>query len=372
MAIDLKPLSEETIEQMGHAPRELWVIKIETELYGPFETESLKHYAFENKQEFVGAEVTHLEFADWKPFSQVEELQKAQQPVQALPETAPSQDGPYWIFVKEQKSAPMALHELDLKVEMGVVAMTDLVSTDDGHTWKQILELPVFEKRKHQGSELPFPPPERSFQEAKIEVSQNLEAQESLHEDEGLFALAYLTLNKDKPTLNIEEITLKTVQETQVSRSLKWAVPTAVASGFALVMTGYFLFSSPATVEVAEESTTAQVQRGISAGNDLPPPTYSDVARNPASLMPMPSNRSPLTRPMVHESYPTHLETHVNEADPIQDPIHDIENQDQAPPQEHSLVSEGVPNEQPAPAEDPGQNPPELTPQPAVEESSDF
>jgi hypothetical protein len=42
--IDLKPLSEEIIKQMGYSESNLWLIKIGSVVFGPFETQTLKHY----------------------------------------------------------------------------------------------------------------------------------------------------------------------------------------------------------------------------------------------------------------------------------------------------------------------------------------
>jgi hypothetical protein len=69
--LDLHPLSADTIQELKLSVTDLWIIKIDETVYGPFETHSLKHYAAENEEIFIEAWATHPESEDWVDFESI-------------------------------------------------------------------------------------------------------------------------------------------------------------------------------------------------------------------------------------------------------------------------------------------------------------
>jgi hypothetical protein len=357
--LDLKPLSKETIQKMGFTNHDLWMVKIEEDVFGPFETESLKHYALENAALFEEAHASRLENHDWQPFYSFALFQRRTPQVLGQPEAKSA----YWILHNGQKVGPLSPMDLDKKIELGILVLTDLVSGDDGHSWHKLFQEPFFDRRKRESQELPFSPIDSSFQKARLEL---VEKQEAEHEitssQESMASLAYLGQTKEKTViLNLDEITVQVVHETEVSRSLKWAIPTAASFVIVLAIAGHYAFSSKTIVNLDEENketqtilpktTQAEAQRPI----EMP-------ARGPASVPQFNQSRSALTRPQFHQemqSSTPQYELPNDDPEPLAEPA-----MDDQPPREHSLVN-AQPQEEPVAAELPAE-------QPVIQESTDF
>jgi hypothetical protein len=334
--LDLKSLTKEVIQKMGYTPHDLWLVKLDDEIFGPFEVESLKHYAHENEKMFLKAYSSRMDHNNWQPFFS-----------HALFQPLAPQENPesmrYWILNQGQKAGPFNKPELDKKIELGTLTLVDLISCDDGYSWKKLFQAPEFHFNDHTADNLPMSPLEASFQRAKLEVAEKLESRDELPPSEGVAGLAFMT-KKESISLNLEDIDLKSLEQPQISPSLKWAIPSA-AAGFGLIaFLGYQIMSGPHHEEVViNEAPIPSVKRTRSAvvpagaykrrpsPNNVPAGSYQD--RQPASY-----DRSPLTQPAPRENYyPSHVQTH-NEADNFHDPAMDPIDPPPAP-EEHSLVN---------------------------------
>jgi hypothetical protein len=341
--LDLKSLTEEVIQKMGYTHHDLWLVKFDDEVFGPFEVESLKHYAHENEKLFLKAYSSRMDHNEWQPFFSHALFQPF------APNENP-QSKRYWILNLGQKAGPFNKSELDKKIELGTLSMVDLISGDDGHSWKKLYQASEFHFNDNTVDNLPVSPLESSFQRAKHQVAEIFESRDELPASEGVAGLAFMT-KKDGISLNIEDIDLKSLNQPHISPSLKWAIPSAVA-GFSLIaFLGIQVMSGPhheevvineAPIPVVKKSRTAAV---IPAGAkkrkpspyDVPVGAYQD--RQPASY-----NRSPLTQPAPQENYyPTQVQSHT-EADNLHDPAMDPEDPPPAP-EEHSLVNNNVHHE---------------------------
>ena len=365
MAFDLKPLSNDVIHKMGYTSHDLWVVKFEDEeVLGPFEVESLKHYATENEEQFQNALASRMDTNDWQPFYSHAHFQTIEHPrseVQIVEK--------YWIMNQGQKAGPFVRRDIDKKFELSILSLTDIVSMDDGHTWVKFFALDDFSAQVPANS-LPMAPLESSFQKAKEELHDLMDNQERTGSHIGLAALTYLGHHKDKKlSLNLEEIDLKSLSETEVSRSLKWAIPSAVAGLGVFILLGNFLLSPSVDTANVDQERPEKILPKTAYGRqngDQPairnPASYPQTAYRPSGL----TNAPPLNQ----NQYPTHTETHYNEPDPIQ------ESEYNPPPeqQEHSLVNNGVHDgstlDQVMSA---GSGDVEAIPeQPVIEEASDF
>jgi hypothetical protein len=336
MALYLKPLSDEVIETMGLTTQDLWLIKIGEEVFGPFETASLHDYAAENSHEFIDAFATMEEPCDWQPFFSIEQFHlKKPVPEEVIVEER------YWVLNQGQKAGPFPRMAIDKKLEMGILSLNDVVSVDDGHTWNKFFQVETFNPEGASGGvdSLPQAPLESAFARARDELQEKMDAHERTGSHAGLASLVYLGQNKDKPTLKLEEIDLKSLDETEVSRSLKWAIPSAVAGVGVLVALGNFILSPSTANEVAEVEVKSEVIMPPLPQSSASVPVPSNrPRRNPASYMPQPMQRSGLTNvpPVHYNDYQgnSHVEKHENEPDPMIDPASESNPQ----PQEHSLV----------------------------------
>jgi hypothetical protein len=370
---DLKPLSAKTIDDLKIGPDQLWEIKIDENIYGPFETLQLKHYSQENRSVMARAYVSNMSVDNWRSFFEVRDFHADSQ-----------YSGPYWMLAQGQKSSPLSKSEIAKRIELGTITRHDEISEDDGRHWHRISSHQEFENYFTTASTLPETPQESSFQKAKIRVLEQLEAKkEHVDEKESLAGLTHASLvSKEKTkTVKIEDIKLSP-EKSQGSFwehhrvQILWATPV-------LAMIVYFMYLKPAPVaEVAEVSESVEKTQKPS-----PKRSKKDSwSRTPANYEESSYDRSGVTQqPTMDDGYPTVIETHQedqsqNYPDPSAESDQLAEIQDQEN-RENSLLDQ-QPNRDPA--QDNGESldatmnnetmemPNPAVDQPVVEEVSDF
>lgn len=333
VGLDLKPLSEETITEMGYNSHDLWLVKIGLITFGPYETESLKHYVGDNEHLFDEAKASRMDNIEWLPFWENSVFQRRKP--QAVGE---QHQGPFWLMDNGLKIGPLSFRDIDKKIEMGLLVMTDHISVDEGHSWKKIYMIEGFDRRSYSPDELPAAPLESSFQKAKLALVDKLESPH-VHVSDELAEMAYAGQQQAKVIqFKIDEMTLNAPKSTEVSDSLKWAMPAAAAVVVALMTTGYFMFSTGDEAVVADESSEKQFYQPGAKGNKTARGAMPDMSgtRAPASVGYGQTPQNNYNQPR----YPTHMDMHENydepvmERDPLDGPVTDVE---QIPP-EQSLV----------------------------------
>ncbi len=128
---DLQPLTKEAIQQKGLDNHDLWMVKMADEILGPFELESLKQYAADHEPLFDKLFASRVENNDFQPFFSHAQFQRREPQVVAT--TQEIYKGPFWIMNQGLKSAPLSQQEINKRIEMGLLTMTDLISCDNGH-----------------------------------------------------------------------------------------------------------------------------------------------------------------------------------------------------------------------------------------------
>ncbi|WP_408096675.1 hypothetical protein ACJVC5_16695 [Peredibacter sp. HCB2-198] len=372
-ALDLKPLSKETIDKMGFNNHDLWMVKIGEELFGPFESQSLKHYATENENVFDNALASRLDTNDYHPFWTHAFFQRR------TPENLSKEknEGPFWTLNQGQKQGPFSFQDIDKKIEMGLLVMTDHLSVDNGDTWRKIFEFTGFDRRIHSASELPEAPQDSSFQKARLLLVDKIE-KPHLNTHVELAELAHQGQMQAKVlTLKLDEMTLSNLKSTEVSDSLKWAVPAAAAIFMAMMVGGYFLLNPSSEIGNVELVAEKEAPQNIS--DPLPAPVGEVPANRPG---PQVSNRRPASvpsynpprRPVITSRFPTRVETHMRDRDQMDEPPvepQDMPEQHEPPPApEHSLV--GNDNNNQGETLDAAMNGTSQPAEPVVEEVSDF
>jgi hypothetical protein len=372
---DLKPLTAKTIEELKLRPEQLWEIKIDENIYGPFETLQLKHYSKENRSTMLKALVSPMSVDDWRPFFEVRDF---------LHET--KTHGPYWILTHGQKSSPLPKEEVAKRIELGTITRHDEISEDEGRHWHRISNHPEFEPHFTTGTSLPQSPQEASFNRAKIHVLEKLEAKvHNSDHGESIASLAHVSLvTKEKTkTLNIENLPL----ERGDSQSSFWEnhKPHFFVALSVAAIALYFVWSPSQTTapEIADATSGEEVKEKSPVKRSK----KDSWSRSPANYDSGNNyDRSGVTQqPNVDDSYPTVIETHQedqNYPDPSAeaDQVAEIEDQEEK--------GEGQPGQKPREADrDPAQEgesldgtmnnegqeqPNPAVDQPVVEEVSDF
>jgi|GEM_PF-1309168 len=342
--LDLKPLTDETIQQMGFNNHDLWLVKIHDELFGPFETESLKHYASENEDQFDEALATRIDDNSFKAFWSHPVFQRRK--VQIA--DGENHEGPFWLMEFGLKVGPVSFREVDKKIEMGLLGMTDYISVDDGETWNKIYKFHGFDRRSHDPDELPLAPAEASFQQAKLVLIEKLETPHT-HASDEIAAMVHIATQKQANVIpfKLDELTLNKQNDITVSKSIKWALPAAMALGLTIVTSGYFMLTEESDAPVVAESSEMVRPRKINRNAPVPRgqmPTASN--RAPASV----GYQHPVQPRAIHNQesrYPTTIETHTPpdqmddygydqhlERDPLDGPVMEASNITE----EHSLI----------------------------------
>lgn len=379
--LDLRPISQETIEQIGLKDNDLWLVKIGEDNFGPFETQSLKQYASENQTQFDEALATRMDNIDYKPFWENPLFQRRQ-----LQPLSDKHEGPFWLLKEGVLKGPYSFNDIDKKIETGLLVLTDHISTDEGSNWKKICEISGFDRRTHSAEELPILPTEAIFDKGKISLVEKLETSHSTAIDQ-LAELAHVGAQEAKVIqFKSEEVAAQIPTQIAVSPSLNWAIPAAVAFVLTLGTSGYFMMSSSEEPQVVAE-TEAPVGE-----NFYQRPMRQRPRQMPQGVMPearrMPASASYSQRPVEevqHESrYPTHVETHDRPYEEVltERDSENVQNEDQKmPAEEHSLVAGNAPNQPAGSAEENSldaamngteQQAPEAQEKAVVEEASDF
>lgn len=347
-------MPEETIVELGINPDDLWFIKIDNDINGPYEKLALKHFSQENETLFSHAEASQDKI-NWVLFSDLEYFKK--------PEITKHQ-GHFWIIENNQKSHPFSRLDLIKKIEFGEISLLDLFSTDDGHTWKKFHQCEDLKAYFQKKSRPPVCPKEAGMSSAEVNLHQHPIQENAAN-------LAYIGQHQaGQDHLKLEEISVPVQNNIEVSRGLIWIIPSSVAL-ICVVAYGAYTILTPSnsplvsTNEIAEAEPTANIVN------------YKRPNRNPASFNPQPSsNRSALTsRPYIQENiYPESPQHHIEPA-PVEDyptdAIVDSHHENMAPEENNVAQTEPIEGQtvDASMGAAPEAGPPE---QPVVEEASDF
>jgi hypothetical protein len=161
---DLTPniLSMELIEKEKMVPENLFEVKIEENILGPFSGPFLKtflagkdvdHMMVKNMESIIWIPIQHHAFfftGELKPTSSVEPERRE-----------------FYLLVNGRKIGPYKSEDIEYKYRSGELLFTDLISEDEGNHWCKIYEMPHVDFRRHVGTELPATP-------SKVEHSPNI------------------------------------------------------------------------------------------------------------------------------------------------------------------------------------------------------
>lgn len=374
-SLDLKPLDQETIDQNGYDAHDLWMVKIGDDVYGPFETESLKQYAAQNESVFKKAVATRKDVNDFQPFFGYALFAKREQ-------KRNHHKGPFWILQSGMKIGPFHAQDIDKKIEQGLIVVTDHLSVDDGYSWKKVYEFEGFDSRTHNATELPAAPKDESFHRAKLELLEKIEHLPPQPTKDALVEMAHGVQMLTQGTAQPTEESLEIQAPVEAPSRSSWAMTATAMLVVSLLAGGYFLLSPQDKKSFAEIKPEESKTEAIAAAPEAPAPR-----RAPRGVMPdrgIRERRQPAAQPRHNYDspepsnygqeghYQTQMEVHSNEPyqEPDRDPASYGGDNEMAPsemqPQEHSLVSE----DQSLDAAMSGQSQPSELP--TVEEASDF
>lgn len=156
--LELQPLDEEQIKEMGLSEADLWMIKFENgNVHGPFDTKSLIESSQYHEDEFDQIEIFNLIIEKWAPFYKTTQFQRRK------PKLVPAQNltkaEAFHVLIMGQSFGPYTLDELKAMTEDKKIRLNSEISTDAGKTWIKMYEHYEFDRRLMKSQdELPFVP----------------------------------------------------------------------------------------------------------------------------------------------------------------------------------------------------------------------
>lgn len=257
--IDLQVMSEEEIAAASIELTELWMVRINDEVFGPYHGEALKEYTALHEEQFADADVCNMADQSWLMFLQSPmRTPKRKSAPQLVSASTLQTHNSYHIERHGHRHGPHTHDKIAELVKAGELLPTDLISDDEGFTWHKVYQMKAFEARPHQVESLPLAPSEDSFSRAHDEAMRSLMTEENPVK-EGLVSLAHYGHRKASTTLNLEELTALKASAPVISAQPPrnwWAGASAATAVLALMI---WWSQAPAPVELAVVETEETV-----------------------------------------------------------------------------------------------------------------
>lgn len=146
-------LSMEIIEKEKLDPENLFEVKIDLKIIGPFSGTFLKNFL--SGKDIDGMMVKNLESIIWIPIQQHAFFYTGEVKPTAISE---SERREFYLLVNGRKIGPYKTDDIEYKFKNGELLFTDLISEDEGQHWCKLYEMAHVDLRRHVGSELPPTP----------------------------------------------------------------------------------------------------------------------------------------------------------------------------------------------------------------------
>lgn len=183
--VDLQPLTDEEIKARNFGLMDLWMVKIAgKDPYGPYDTESLKEYAFKYQFLFEDAKVYNLDTDQWYDMFGISQFQRRKPQLVSAQNLIKSQL--FYILYNGQKDGPHSQEKIQQLLDDGHILPSTQVSLDQGQSWIKLYEHHAFDRRtKKSNNELPFRPNEdvlTKVQSKKAQIIKLKEAEDAIVE----------------------------------------------------------------------------------------------------------------------------------------------------------------------------------------------
>ncbi|MBY0516279.1 MAG: hypothetical protein K2P81_05190 [Bacteriovoracaceae bacterium] len=286
--IDLPAMSEEAIASEGVEMDQLWMVKLNDEVFGPYETSALKAYAAANPAIMADAEVTTMLSESWQLYLQspLKPVAKKSAPKLVSAQTLQTHNS-YHLERHGHRHGPYTHDQIAKMVKDQELNPIDLISHDEGFTWAKVYQLKEFEARPHQADQLPASPMEETYQRSHAEALEALMKSENpLHE--GLASLAYLGQHRNQTSLKIQEVSLPKVKNVSAAKAAPtktwWIAGGGAATAVLALMIFWSQAPAPEDGELAlSDENTESVESGSALLNNNRAPRRF---RSPASVRP--------------------------------------------------------------------------------------
>lgn len=210
--VEFEPLTDEEMQAQGLTDDKVWMLQHGDEVYGPYETHSLKAHALANVEFYSTLQVSIVSEAKWRPFFEVEAF--ARRIPKLVPSTTLANPERFWVIHKAQRHGPHSQAEVQALIDDQDLLSTDVVSCDEGASWQKLYTLKYFSLGPSKTGELPGAP---DFG-ASMDASEHLVGADPVKD--GLASLAFFG-HKKTDTLNLSEVIMPKAQPKEAAPSQK-------------------------------------------------------------------------------------------------------------------------------------------------------
>lgn len=250
---------------------QIFEIMFEGNTIGFTTLDEIKDFKESSDFDFTDYEIKNIDEVDFKSFYEHPLFQRRKPQLVPAPETVLDDDTKYFLLIRGQKNGPFEKQEIKNLIDKKEILVTDLISTNAGHTWNKIYMTEGFDRRTlKENDELPGLPNREYFE---AEINNKMEPGEEI---EAVTGLAYLgNLKRGKAIeREKEEILEETIKKTN---SYYWLYK--IILGFSLIGIAYMGYNLKNSLKSPFKEETEDAKLGEQATaifNDL----NSDVNQN--------------------------------------------------------------------------------------------
>lgn len=236
----------------------------------------LKAYVFENEEEAGEYSVRNIDSSDWSAVFSHPFFQRRKPQLVPLSGLAQDNDQQYYVLRNGQKAGPFEKFELLSMLEEKEILLTDMVTTNAGHTWMKLFQVENFDRRVlKESDQLPGVPTQ-----AVLNTNDSVNAHNP--ETEAISSLAYLSNVKRGKSVErdrVESYRAETTVQNTSSSLYKWLLVGSILG------IGYFGFhiknqlNSPFKPDGASIGEQAEMLTPVEISGRTPPQTNPGASR---------------------------------------------------------------------------------------------
>lgn len=236
----------------------------------------LKAYVYEHEEEAGEYSVRNIDSSEWVPVFSHPFFQRRKPQLVPLSGLAQDNDQQYFILKNGQKTGPYEKFELLSMLEEKEILLTDMVTTNAGHTWMKLFQVDNFDRRVlKESDQLPGVPVQ-----AVMNTNDSVNAVRP--ETEAISGLAYLSNVKRGKSVErdkIETFRAETSVQTSSSGIYKWLLVGSILG------IGYFAFhiknqlNSPFKSETPSIGEQSEMLTPVEISGRTPPQTNPSATR---------------------------------------------------------------------------------------------
>jgi len=134
-----------------HPAELLWLIQSSLETKGPYKQDDLIQLIEMHSNELAECIACDLSHKRWKPFFDHKMFNKRDKnKVSPVIKSEEKDSNRYFVLVSGEKKGPYSQKDVEHFLDTGDLKLNDLLSADQGKSWRKIYHFPLFDRRKDQ------------------------------------------------------------------------------------------------------------------------------------------------------------------------------------------------------------------------------